>query len=138
MLRREALGIFAVGGVGLLAGCSGSTIEGSATTEGTPLAIDHDYDMQSTYSGLIVIVSATADYQADTPMNPEERFLAVTCTFQNGDGDVLHEAGRLLKDPIDPGETIDLEFRLGIDVDEAKRYELRAEWRDGEETDADG
>ena len=113
-------------------------MEGSATTEGTPLALDHDYDMQSTYSGLVVIVAATADYQAETPMNPEQRFLAVTCTFRNGDGEVLHETGRLLKDPLDPGASVDLEFTLGIDVDEAERYELRAEWREGTSENGSG
>lgn len=129
MHRRDALRTIAGAGMVLLAGC-GSTIDGSASTQGTPLAIDHDYDLQSTYSGMVVVVSATADYQGEAPMDPDQRFLAVTCTFENGDGEVLHEAGHLLKDPIAPGESTEMEFTLGIDVDEAKRYEIQAEWRD--------
>jgi hypothetical protein len=129
MDRRTVLRTVAGAGVTLLAGCGGSTIDGAVVTNTTPLTVSHDYTLRSTPYGTEVVVDVTARHDGEDSIDPDEDFPATTCTFQNGAGETLHESARLLKDDLEPGDTVELAFELGTNVDQAKRYELSVEWQ---------
>ena len=126
--RRAALRALGTGLVASLAGCSGSRIDGSVTSNETPLALSHEYATQATYSGTRVFVDVTAENAGNDPITLEERVPNVTCTFLDDAGETLHEAGIELLEPLDAGESTTLEFPLTIDTEDVTRYELRCEW----------
>lgn len=128
MHRRTLLGTLAAGGGLLLAGCSASTVDGEVVSNETPLAFSHESTISSTYSGSRVVVDVTARNEGDEPITPEGRVPQVRCAFLDGSGGTLYEPGRELTEAVGVGETVSLEFAMGVDVDEVARYAIRCEW----------
>lgn len=128
MNRRAVLGTLATSCGLFLAGCSGSSVDGEVVSNETPLVLAHDYSTQATYSGTRVVVDVTATNDGDEQLTPEAPVPRVVCTFLDGDDETLYESGLELPQVVDSGETIELEFTLAVDVDDAARYTLRGEW----------
>lgn len=126
MHRRRFLGTLGAGV--LLAGCLGSRVDGEVASNETPLVFSHEYVTQGTPSGTRVLVEVTAQNDGVDPITPDGRVPNVSCTFLDGTGETLHEAGRQLAEPVGVGESTSLEFPLAIDTDDVTRYELRSEW----------
>lgn len=126
MHRRRVLGTLGAGV--LLAGCLGSRVDGEVASNETPLVFSHEYVTQGTPSGTRVLVEVTAQNDGTDPITPDGQVPNVSCTFFDGSGEALHEAGRQLTEPVGVGESTSLEFPLAIDTDDVTRYELRCEW----------
>lgn len=131
MQRRSLLGTLATGLGVALAGCSRSRVDGEVTANETPLVLTHEYTTQGTPSGTRVLVETTAENDGAEPITQAGQVPKITCTFLDDAGDQLHESGRELVQPLDVGESTDLEFSLAVDTDEVTRYELRSEWVEG-------
>jgi hypothetical protein len=128
MHRRAVLGTLAAGCGTLLAGCSGSRVEGEVASNETPLALSHEYSIQATPSGTRIVVDVTAENEGSERVTPEAPVPRVVCTFFDDAGETLYRSGLELTSAVDVGGTIDLEFTLGVDVDDVARYTLRGEW----------
>lgn len=128
MHRRTVLGSVAVGLGLFLAGCTGSSVDGSVVSNETPLALSHEYSTIATPSGTRTFVEVTVENDGNEPITPEDRVPRITCTFTDGSGEQLYQSGLELVEPLDVGETTTLEFTLAVDVDDVAAYELRSEW----------
>jgi hypothetical protein len=128
MHRRRFLGTLGAGAGVLLAGCSGSRVDGEVAVNETPLVFSHEYTTQATPSGTRVYVDVTAENSGDEQITPNGRVPNITCTFLDDAGATLHEAGKQLVQPVSVGESTSLEFPLTIDTEDVTRYELRSEW----------
>jgi len=126
MHRRRFLGVFGAGV--LMAGCLGSRVNGEVTSNETPLVFSHEYVTQGTPSGTRILVEVTAENDGDDPITPDSRVPNIACRFFDDAGEVLHETGKQLVQPVGVGESVTLEFPLTIDTDDVKRYEIRSEW----------
>lgn len=128
MQRRTLLGTLGTGFGVALAGCSGSRVDGEVAANETPLVLTHEYATQGTPSGTRVLVETTAENDGDEPITQDGQVPKITCTFLDDADEQLHESGRELVQPLEVGESTDLEFSLAIDTDDVARYELRSEW----------
>jgi hypothetical protein len=128
MHRRAVLGtLTTVGGV-LLAGCSGSSIDGEVVENETPLAFTHEHATQATPSGMRIVVDVTVENDGDEPITPESRVPRVVCAFLDANGETLHRSGLELVETVAAGGTTALEFTLAVDTDDVARYEIQSEW----------
>ncbi|MGB9951342.1 hypothetical protein ACOZ4F_02940 [Haloarcula marismortui] len=128
MHRRAVLGSLAAGVGTLFAGCTGSSVNGTVSTNETPLVLSHDYAVQATYSGTQIAVEVTAENDGDESITTDPPVPRIVCTFRSDTGEQVYQAGRTLVDAVDVGESTTLEFALGVDVDAVARYELRCKW----------
>jgi len=112
----------------LLAGCSGSTVDGEVVANETPLVISHEYTIRGTPSGTVLIVDVTAENGGQNRITPDGRVPQVTCTFLNADGETLHQSGIQPLEPIAVGTATELQFKMGTHLNEVTRYELTAAW----------
>jgi hypothetical protein len=131
MYRRTVLGTLAVGCGTLLAGCSGSRVEGDVLANETPLVISHDYSTQATFAGTRVVVDVTAENGGNEPITPAGAVPRVSCTFLDAAGETLYQSGLEVTSVVDVGETVSLEFTLAVAVEDLSRYTLRSEWVQG-------
>lgn len=131
MHRRTFLGMLLTGCGTLLAGCTGTRIDGEVVSNETPLSLSHDYATQGTPSGTRLVVDVEAENEGSEPITLEAPVPRVVCTFLDDPGETVYRSGMELAEPIDVGETTTLEFTLGVDVTEVARYELLSEWTEG-------
>lgn len=122
------LGTLATGCVLSLAGCSGTRIDERVASNDTPLTLSHDYATQGTFSGTRIVVDVTATNEGGEPITPETPVPEVICIFVDDAGETLYRSGLEVPRTMDIGESIDLEFTLAVDVDDADRYTLQSEW----------
>lgn len=130
MYRRTVLGMLLTGCGTLLAGCTGARIEGEVISNETPLVLSHEYATQGTPSGTRLVVDVAAENRGSEAITTVDTVPRVVCTFLDDAGETVYESGMELAESVDVGETITLEFTLGVDVTEVVRYELRGEWND--------
>jgi hypothetical protein len=128
MHRRALLGSLAAGVGPLLAGCSGSRIDGEVLESDTPLRLSHEHSTQATPSGTRIVVDVTAENDGEEPITPEAPVPRVVCTFFDSADQSLYESSLKLPETVDVGETVSFEFTLAVDVDDAAGYALRSEW----------
>jgi hypothetical protein len=128
MRRRTVLGTLLTGWGASLAGCTGPRVEGEVVSNETPLALSHDYATQGTPSGTRLVVDVTARNEGNERLTPVDPVPRVVCSFLDDAGGTVYRSGREVTDPVGIGETVTLEFTLGVDVAEVTRYELRSEW----------
>lgn len=128
MRRRRFFGTLGAGAGVLLAGCSGSRVDGEVASNETPLSLSHEYATQGTPSGTRVLVEVTAENDGDEPITLDGQVPNITCAFLDDAGETLHEAGRQLVQPVGVGKSISMEFSLAINTEDVTRYELRSEW----------
>lgn len=122
------LGTLAAGCGVMLAGCSGSSVDGAVVSNDTPLVLAHEYSTQATFSGTRVVVGVTATNEGDERLTPDVPLPRIVCTFLDSASESLYESGLELPRTVDVGESADLEFTLAVDVDDLTRYTLRCEW----------
>ncbi|WP_340101493.1 hypothetical protein [Salinibaculum salinum] len=128
MNRRTVLRTLAGGGVLSLAGCSGSRVDGEVGSNDTPLTFSHDYETQGTLSGTRIVVDVTATNEGSEPITPDAPVPEVVCLFSDSAGETLYQSGREVMNQVGVGESIDMEFKLAVDVDDVARYTLESEW----------
>ena len=128
MNRRDFLGTAAVVVVGGLAGCSGTGFSGTVGANETPFSVAHSHDYDATPSGTRYVISVTATNDSDNPIPEKNRRPRFECVFRDGDGTTLHETSSELLETVPPGESVDLEFVLAVDVEQAKQYVLSVVW----------
>lgn len=128
MDRRAALGTLATGCILLLAGCSGSRVDGDVVSNDTPLTFSHDYATQGTFSGTRVVVNVTATNEGSEPITPNTPVPEVSCLFLDSSGETLYRSALEVPRQVNVGESIDLEFALAVDVDDVARYTLQGGW----------
>lgn len=128
MHRRAYVRTLLVGAGCVVAGCSGSSLDGRVEGNDTPLALTHEYAMQSTLSGLRVVVDVMATNAGSEPISPTGRVPRVTCTFTDSAGATIHSSGLELRTAVRAGESVALEFTLAVDVDDVAGYALGSEW----------
>lgn len=134
MNRRALLGSAAVVVGGGLAGCGGTGFSGTIGTNETPFSVEHSHDYDATPSGTRYVISVTATNDGNDPVPEDNRRPKFACVFRDESGDTIHETSRELLESIPPGGSVDLEFILAVDVDQAKRYVLSVGWAPDQES----